>query len=90
LAKIHGKTELSKKQANYEGYLLCLNILKTYFFLLVMFSCCLISVQVFAQNDASTANLSQLIQMAEGGDADAQVDLALKYEKGKGVPQDLE
>ena len=65
-----------------------MNILKTYLFLLSMFSCCLISVHGNAQNGASTADLSQLIQMAEAGDADVQVDLALKNEKGQGVLQD--
>ena len=65
-----------------------MNILKTYLFFLMMFFCCLISGQGVGQNAASTANLSQLIQMAEEGDAADQVDLALKYEKGEGVRQD--
>ncbi len=66
-----------------------MNISKTYLFLLVMFSCCLTPLQGVAQNSAFSAEVSQLKQMAEEGDIDAQVDLALKIEKGEGVRQDL-
>ena len=44
-------------------------------------------VNAYESGDYTTA-LKEFAALAEQGDADAQFNLALMYEKGKGVPQD--